>query len=108
MRNADANGAEHALSVRSPYANDHNAYANVRSSYANDRHTSAGYRHCIVILMLCVPYQFAHTNQIQENQYHSYDIYALSFNNNKYMPSGYKCFIMKKTCSILLANQYHW
>ena len=40
MRNADANVAERAWSVHSPYANDRSSYANVRSSYANDRHTA--------------------------------------------------------------------
>ena len=67
MRSADVKGTEHTWSVRSPYANDRSTCANVRSSYAIDRHASAGYwHHCEtnVKLMLCVPYQFAHTKQI--------------------------------------------
>ena len=31
--------------------------------------------------MLCVPYQFVHTSQILENQYHSYNMYTLYSNN---------------------------
>ena len=44
--------------------------------------------------MLCVPHQFADTNQVKENQYHSYNIYTLSFNNCEYMSSVYICFNM--------------
>ena len=55
--------------------------------------------------MLCVPHQFVHTNQIYENQYHSYDISTLSINNFEYMLSVYICFTMWKRCSRLLANR---
>ena len=67
MRIAEANGAEHAWSVRSPYANDRSSYANVRSSYAIDATPAHDIDTLLlknVKLMLCVPYQFAHTNQI--------------------------------------------
>ena len=102
------NGAEHAWSVRSQYANDRNSYANVRSSYANECHTSTGYWHNIVKQMsnwCCV----FHTNlRKQENQYHSYDTYTLYFNNCEYMSSVYTCMCLyEKRCSILLANWYH-
>ena len=44
--------------------------------------------------MLCVPYQFVHTNQIYENKYHSYDISTIFINNFEYMSSVYICFTM--------------
>ena len=91
MRSADTNGAQHAWSVRSRYANDGNSYANVRSSYANDCHTSVEYWHNIVEQMsnwCCV----FHTNlRKQENQYHSYDICTLYLNNCEYMASVDTC-----------------
>ena len=94
MSSADANGAEHAWSVRSRYVNDRSSYANVRSLYMNDRHNSTGYWHNIVKQMsnwCCV---FHIGLRKQENQYHSYDIYTLYFNNYEYMSSVYICFTM--------------